>query len=244
MIATSTSKTQVQHCQDVIRADAAHISVGKYTLFSAYTTSSNDTMVCLGIALLYGNEDKANWKTFWKFIKEIHPSVDTSNKTIITDQGKGSLASIIELLPSAHPFLCAFHRRQNIVKKFGGGTRDGSATCSLVYNILMKCNSVALLEFMHTQYEPNMPETHRKYLNSVPAQQQFPASRCAMGDDIFMHGHEASSGIKSMTNEEVRSATAVDILNASLILIRKESDRLKRGRRRPGRMRIISLLGE
>ena len=66
--------------------------------------------------MLYGNEDKANWKTFWKFIKEIHPSVDMSNKTIITDQDKGSLASIIELLPSAHPFLCAFHCRQNIVK--------------------------------------------------------------------------------------------------------------------------------
>ncbi len=49
--------------------------------------------------------------------------------------------------------------------------------------ILMKCNSVVSLEFMRTQYEPNMPETHRKYLNSVPAQQQFPASRCAMGDE-------------------------------------------------------------
>ena len=56
MIATPTSKTQVQHCQDVIQADSAHTSVGKYTLFSVYTTSSNDTMVCLGIALLYGNE--------------------------------------------------------------------------------------------------------------------------------------------------------------------------------------------
>ena len=83
-----------------------------------------------------------------------------SNKTIITDQDKGSLASIIELLPSAHLFLCAFHRRQNIVKKFGGGSVDVSATCSSVYNILMKCNSVASLEFMRTQYEPNMPETY------------------------------------------------------------------------------------
>jgi hypothetical protein len=78
-------------------------------------------------------------------VKEIHPSVNMSNKTIITDQDKGSLASIIEILPSAHPFLCAFHRRQNIVKKFGGGKGDMSATCSLVYNIFMKCNSVATI---------------------------------------------------------------------------------------------------
>ena len=77
-----------------------------------------------------------------------------------------------------------------------------------------------------------MPVAHRKYLNSVPAEQQFPAIRCAMGDDICMHGHEASSGSESMNNanEEARNATAVDILNASLILIQKESERFEKGK--------------
>ena len=135
MVATSTSKAQVQHCQDVIQADGAHTAVGKYTLFAAYTTSSNATMVCLGIAFLYGNEDKANWKKFWTFIKEIHPSVNMSNKTIITDQDKGSLASIIEILPLAQPFLCAFHRRQNITKKFGGGKGRGICLPHVVWSI-------------------------------------------------------------------------------------------------------------
>jgi len=59
-IATSTSKKQVPLVQDVIQADGAHMSFGKYTLFSAYTTSANGAMVSLGFAILFGNEDTSN----------------------------------------------------------------------------------------------------------------------------------------------------------------------------------------
>ena len=55
-IATSTSKMQVPLVQDVIQADGAHMSFGKYTLFSAYATSANGAMVSLGFAILFGNE--------------------------------------------------------------------------------------------------------------------------------------------------------------------------------------------
>ena len=48
----------------------------------------------MGFAIVFGNEDTANWIKFWKFIKSIHPIVNQPTKTFITDQDKGSLSSI------------------------------------------------------------------------------------------------------------------------------------------------------
>ncbi len=43
--------------QEVLQADAAHMSFGEYTLYSVYGTNANGTMSALGFALLFGNED-------------------------------------------------------------------------------------------------------------------------------------------------------------------------------------------
>jgi hypothetical protein len=72
--------------QDVIQADAAHMSFGKYTLFSAYASTANMTMAALGFTILFGNKDKNNWTKFWKLIKNTHPIINLNNKTIITHQ--------------------------------------------------------------------------------------------------------------------------------------------------------------
>jgi len=93
-ICTSVSKLQVPFLQDVIQADGAHMSFGKYTLFSAYATTANGTMAPLGFAILFGNEDTANWTQFWKFIVAQHPIINQVHKTVITDQDKGALGSI------------------------------------------------------------------------------------------------------------------------------------------------------
>ncbi len=121
LIATSTSKKQIPFLEEVIQADGAHMSFGKYTLFSAYANTANGTMAPLGFAILFGNEDTTNWIKFWTVIKSVHPIVNQRTKTVITDQDKGSLASIRQILPDAGLFHCAFHRRKNIKKKFGGG---------------------------------------------------------------------------------------------------------------------------
>jgi hypothetical protein len=47
----------------------AHMSFGKYTLYSAFTNTANDNMSALGLAMLFGNKDKDNRTHFWKFIK-------------------------------------------------------------------------------------------------------------------------------------------------------------------------------
>ena len=76
LVATSTLLLQVPHLQDVIQVDAAHISFGKYTLFSAYATTANGIMALLGFAMLLGNEDKDNWMKCWHLMVSIHPTIN------------------------------------------------------------------------------------------------------------------------------------------------------------------------
>jgi hypothetical protein len=71
-ISPSTSKEQFPFLQEVLQADAAHMSFGKYTLYSVYGTNANGTMSALGFALLFCNEDKQNWIQFWNLTKKTH----------------------------------------------------------------------------------------------------------------------------------------------------------------------------
>ncbi len=57
-ISPSTSKNQVPFLQEVLQADAAHMSFGKHTLHSVYSTTANGAMLALGFAMFFGNEDK------------------------------------------------------------------------------------------------------------------------------------------------------------------------------------------
>ena len=118
----STSKVIVPQLQDVIQANGAHTSFGKYTLFSAYAygTTANVNMSPLAFGIMFGNKDTGNWTKFWEFVKEIHPSVNSQTITILTDQDKGSIAAISDTLPEAHQFHCSYHRHQNIIKACGG----------------------------------------------------------------------------------------------------------------------------
>jgi hypothetical protein len=61
-ISSSTSKEQFPFLQEVLQADAAHMSFGKYTLYSVYGTNANGTMSALGFAFLFGNEDKQSFQ--------------------------------------------------------------------------------------------------------------------------------------------------------------------------------------
>ncbi len=201
-IATSTSKQQVPFLQEVIQADGAHMSFGKYTLFSAYANSANGAMVSLGFAILFGNEDTSNWIRFWEFIKSIHLIVNQPTKTVSTDQVKGSLASIRQIHPEVGLFHCAFHRRQNTKKKFGGGEGNTPLTCLWMYNILVKCNSVGTICFLKSKYLGLMKPAYVAYLELLPDDHQFPAARCNKSHDnmpdIYMYGKTASSGAESM----------------------------------------------
>jgi hypothetical protein len=141
----STSKEQFPSVQEVLQAVAAHMSFGKYTLYSVYGTNANGSMSALGFALLFGNEDKQSWTQFWNFIKKTHPTINQSKYTIITNQDKGSLLAMEEIVPLAGRFLCSFHRRQIIMKKCGGGSGQRQLSAMWMYNLLIGCKSVASL---------------------------------------------------------------------------------------------------
>jgi hypothetical protein len=74
--ATSTSTTTVPNLQKIVQADAAHMSIGKYTLFSAYGSTANGNMSPIAFAILFGNEDKQNWKLFWSFAVKVRTGVN------------------------------------------------------------------------------------------------------------------------------------------------------------------------
>ncbi len=67
----------------------------------------------------------------------------------------------------------------------------------------------------------------RHYLFNIAEEMQFPAARYAQGNSICMYGKSVSSGVEAMNraNKDNHQKTAVDILNATLILLKKESTR-------------------
>ncbi len=77
-----------------------------------------------------------------------------------------------------------------------------------------------------------MNPAHVNYLNSISDKQQFPAVRCAMAETVCMYRKTASSGDEAMNraNNSIQRQTAVDILNAALVLIKKESEQLERSK--------------
>jgi hypothetical protein len=213
--------------QDVIQADGAHSQYGKYTLYSAYGTNANGHMSPVAFGLLFGNEDKTNWSTFWNFVKELHPSLDEPRKTFLTDQDKGCLGALQEIFDHASQFMCSFHRRQNIVKSCGGGKGKIPYSALWVYNMLSSCHNLERLERLKQKYYPHMHPTDAYYLQKLPDNVQYPAARCAMDDDICMYGKTASSGVESMNNanQVARQKTTVDVLNAVILLLKLEAER-------------------
>ena len=67
------------------------------------------------------------------------------------------------------------------------------------------------------------------YLSSLTDEEQYPGARCGMGEGIYMNQRSATSSVESMNaaNREVRERTAVDPLNATLLLINLECERFQ-----------------
>jgi hypothetical protein len=75
----------VPHLQQTFMADACHLNFGKYTLFSCYGVTANSNMSPVAFAILFGNENTANWSKFWEFVVRLHPTLDSEKNTVITD---------------------------------------------------------------------------------------------------------------------------------------------------------------
>ena len=62
--------------------------------------------------------------------------------------------------------------------------------------------------------------TDRHYLFDIAEEMLFPAARCAQSDSVCMYGESACSGVEAMNraNEGIHQKTAVDIINATLLI--------------------------
>ncbi len=123
LFATGASLVTVPNLQKVIQADAAHKHFRKYTLFSAYGSTTTGSMFPIAFAIMFGNETKESWGNFWKFAVKQHPLINDASITLITDQDKGSIKAIKTYLPNVHHFHCSWHRKGNIIKICQGGKK-------------------------------------------------------------------------------------------------------------------------
>jgi hypothetical protein len=91
-----------------------------------------------------------------------------------------------------------------------------------MYNKLAGCRYISLIQFTMDLYFKHMDAMDVKYLNSIDDHAQYPAARCDMGENIYMCCRSASSAVEGMNaaNKQLRMRTAVDLLNASLLIIK------------------------
>ncbi len=91
-----------------------------------------------------------------------------------------------------------------------------------MYNKLMKCKNVEQLQYNKDKHFVNMSNKDINYLNSLDDESQYPVARCAMGLHVYMYFRSSSGTAESMNkaNKEMRARTAVDLLNACILLIK------------------------
>jgi hypothetical protein len=96
-----------------------------------------------------------------------------------------------------------------------------------MFNLLCSSNSVKQIADYKAKYLNDMHPRDSHYLEKLPDQCQYPAARCAMGDNICMFSKSASSGVESMNraNHLARERTAVDIVNAVILILKLEGKR-------------------
>ena len=226
MFATSNAQRTVPHLQRVFQADACHMSFGKYTLYSCYGTTANGNTSPVAFGIHFGNEDKDGWLQFWKFAKNLHPILDDETVTIITDQAKGLIEVVREVLPKAAHFHCSFHRRQNIAKIVRGGNVKYS--CLWLFNKLVNASTKAEIEHIQSKTAAYMDDKAMKYLTAPNDEQQYPGARCdTPRRNVFMYQCSASSAAESMNraNQSARARMAVDPVCSTTLLMVMSAER-------------------
>ncbi len=78
----------------------------------------------------------------------------------------------------------------------GGGKVPNSALW--MYNKLMHCRSVALIDHNKSEHFKLIKNKDTQYLNSLIDESQYPSARCTMGENVYMYHHSSSGAVESM----------------------------------------------
>ena len=139
-----------------------------------------------------------------------------------------------DILPHAVNFFCSYHRRKNIIQHVKGG--KGEYSCHWFYNLLLGCGRVETITKHQFDLAGRMDDKALRYIGLVNDHQQFPAARvhygAERGETIYMYQQSSSSTAESMNaaNKSVRDCTAVDPINAMLLLLKLEAARYSKNK--------------
>jgi hypothetical protein len=99
--------------------------------------------------------------------------------------------------------------------------------CYWFYQQLLNCSLQETLIKLHFKHSVHIDDKALWYINLVPDHQQFPAARCVMGENICLYQGSSQLTAKSMNNAFflVRERTAVDLVNATILLLQLETKR-------------------
>ena len=167
-------------------------------------------MAPVGFAIVLGNKNGMTWKEFGQFVKEVHPTMNLPDVTIVTDQDMGQKSAISEVMDQAGHFHCAHHRRGDIIKMCGAASGNRIYLALWVYNCLVGCRMVKKIEREKTASMEMMHVSNARYLNNLDDDEQYPAVRCNKFPGIYMYHWSTSSGAESMNaaNCEMRTKSA------------------------------------
>jgi hypothetical protein len=115
----------------------------------------------------------------------------------------------------------------------GAKSRNRVYLALWVYNRLLQCCTVAQIEREKAKKFPMMHQTDLQYLNFLTDESQYPAARCAKDPGVYIYHRTLSAMVESMNaaNRDMQAKTAVDPLNACILLIRMECKQIINQRR-------------
>ena len=158
---------------------------------------------------------------------KVHPCLNQTDVTIVTDQDNRLETAIAKEVSHAVNFHCSYHRSQNIINMCGAKSGNRVYSAHYVYNSLLQCRTVTQTKKEKEKNFPFMHSSDLKYLNNLSDHVQYPAARCALSAGTYMYHRTLSATVESMNaaNREMRAKTAVDPLNACILLMRMECKR-------------------
>jgi hypothetical protein len=110
----------------------------------------------------------------------VHPCINHPDWTIISDQDKGSKASIAAVIPRAFHFHCLWHRRKNITTSFGNKDGTEQLSANWMFNVLLNSKTHQAITMKGDTYYHGMKTKEAAYLRKLPDNVQYPATRCAI----------------------------------------------------------------
>ena len=101
-----------------------------------------------------------------------------------------------------------------------------------LFNLLSNIHTPQEFTEVKEKRKHHLNPTHLEYLHSLHDSAQYPAARCGVSENVFMYHLSAVSGgeNRNHANENMRSSTAVDLLNVALLLLKMEEDQFEKQR--------------